>query len=318
MAISREEMLEEARRGLKAAYVERDRLLTHTVGTIGDLDKSANLFYERLAEWYGIYFPELKISEPEKYCKIILMFDKKNLEKTTLAEIVGEEKAQEIIERAKRSIGADFAEEELRHVRAVAEEVINLYALRGKIEEYQGKLAKEMAPNLCHLVEPALAAKLIAQAGSLKKLANMPASTVQLLGAEKALFKHLRTGTLPPKYGIIFQHPMIGNAPLAHRGKLARALATKLAIAAKADAFSHRFIADKLKADFEKRAKEISTLSKERKVKPGQQQVRPRFQQRQGGDRPQGQFGQGQRSQQGQGFQRREGGQPPRWKRFRR
>lgn len=266
--ITREEMLEAARKGLRAAYLEKDRLLTHTVGTINDLDKTANLFFERLSEWYGVYFPELKLTEPEKYCKIILMFDRKNLEKTTLAEIVGEEKAQEIISKAQRSIGADFGGDEMGQVRALAEEIIDLYSLRGRIEEYQARLAKEIAPNLCHLVEPALAARLIAQAGGLKRLATFPASTVQVLGAEKALFKHLRSGTLPPKHGLIFQHPLIGNAPLSHRGKLARALATKLAIAAKGDAYSHNFIAGKLKASFEKRVKEIAALPVKEKRRP--------------------------------------------------
>jgi len=297
MAVSREEMLEAARRGLKAAFVERDRLLTHTVNSITELDRTANVFYERLAEWYGVYFPELRVAEPDKYCKIVLMFDKNNLEKATLSEIVGEEKADEIITKAKRSVGADFAEEELKQVRGLAEEIMGLYALRERIEEYEARLAKEIAPNLCHLVEPVLAARLIAQAGSLKRLATLPASTVQLLGAEKALFKHLRTGTLPPKYGLIFQHPVINSAPPSHRGKLARALATKLAIAAKADAFSHNFIADRLKANFDKRAAEISKLPEKAKARP---QPQARFQQR-GQFRPRGQFR-----------------QKPGWKRFER
>ena len=323
MAGMRDEMLEEARRGVHAAYVERDRLLTHTVGTIGDLDKTANLLYERLAEWYGIYFPELKVAEPDKYCKIVLMFDRKSMERNTLAEIVGEQKAGEIILKAQRSLGADFGAEEMRQVRALAQEIVGMYALREGIEEYQAKVAKEIAPNLCHLVEPMLAARLIAQAGSLKRLATMPASTVQVLGAEKALFKHLRTGTLPPKYGLIFQHPMIGNAPMSHRGKLARALATKLAIAAKADAYSHNFIADKLKATFERRAKDIALLPVREKKPPQrpQWQGRPQFQGRPQGGQGRSQFqgspGQG-RPSQGQGRPQEWQGNrfnKPRWKR---
>jgi len=314
--ISREQMLEDARKGLKAAHLERDRLLTHTVNSINELDKTANLFYERLSEWYGLYFPELKVAEPEKYCKIILMFDRKNLELRTLADIVGEEKAKEIISKAARSVGADFKADDLNEARALAEQIVNLYALRNRLEEYQQSIAKEVAPNLCYLIEPALAAKLIAQAGSLRRMAEMPASTVQLLGAEKALFKHLRSGTLPPKYGLIFQHPLIGNAPLSHRGKLARALATKLTTAAKADAFSHNFIARKLKEKFEARAKEISTLPQTRKTPPPGQQMRkpfrPDFRRREGGQQ-QRQFGQG-----GQQEGQRRHGFMPRWKRFRR
>ena len=324
MAISREEMLEEARKKLKAAYLERDRLLVHTVNSIGELDRSINLLFERLAEWYGVYFPELKLAEPEKYCKNVLMFDRKNLEMRTLAEVVGEEKAEEIIAKAKRSVGGDFGGEDMKGVRALANEIASMHALRNSLDEYQTALVKEMAPNLCYLVEPALAAKLIAQAGGLKRLTTFPASTVQLLGAEKALFRHLKRGTLPPKYGLIFQFPLIGNAQPAHRGKLARALATKLCIATKADAYSHNFIAKKLKEDFDKRAAEILKLPGEKKAKPGYPQRPQAYQQR-----PQGY---GQRPSQGRPqergrprFQQRgqQSGRPqprewrrPRWKKF--
>lgn len=279
MAFSRDDVFREARRRVKQAYMGRDSLLVHTVNGIDELDKVANLLMERLREWYGIYLPELKVADHEAYCKVVLLFDKSNLEASTLTEILGEEKAKELIAAAKNSIGAEFAEEDLKEVRALANQVVNIYAFRHELDEYQAGIVKKMAPNLCHLVEPALAAKLIAQAGSLQKLALFPASTVQVLGAEKALFKHLRQGTLPPKYGLIFQHPLIGNAPPGHRGKLARALATKLAIAAKADAFSHEFIADKLKATFEKRCAAISKLPRERKSPPTQQR-RPDFQRR--------------------------------------
>jgi len=265
MDIQRKRAFEEAKKKLREAYAGRDSLLIHTVNAIDELDKIANLLMERLREWYGVYFPELKVADSEAYCKIVLLFDRNNLEKSTLAEIVGAEKADELIAAAKNSMGADLSEEDLGKIRALAGLLASIYSLRSEMSEYQANLVKSVAPNLCYLVEPALAAKLIAQAGNLRRLALFPASTVQVLGAEKALFKHLRKGTLPPKYGLIFQHPLIGNAPPAHRGKLARALATKLAIAAKADAFSHEFIAPRLKEDFVKRAGEIAKMPKEKK-----------------------------------------------------
>jgi nucleolar protein 56 len=105
---------------------------------------------------------------------------------------------------------------------------------------------------------PEIAAKLIAHVGSLKRLAFLPSSTIQVLGAEKALFKHLKNRRIaPPKHGIIFQHAKISNSPKEVRGKIARALANKLALAARADAFSKNFIAKQLKDDFEARCKEI-------------------------------------------------------------
>lgn len=318
MAVSREDMIEDARRKLKAAYIERDRLLTHTVSSIAEIDKTVNLLFEKLSEWYGVYFPELRVAEPDKYCKIVLMFDRNNLEHRTLSELVGEEKAKEIRDKAKRSVGADFGVEDMASVRALANEIVSLHSLRNSMDEYQSRIVKEMAPNLCYLVEPPLAAKLIAQAGGLKRLITFPASTVQLLGAEKALFRHLKRGTLPPKYGILFQFPLIGNAKPAHRGKLARALATKLSIASKADAISHNFIARELKADFEKRAAEILKLPGEKKLKPFQKpmqrQAKPFQKPAQGGQaQPQRPAPQG-----GQRFGRpqQKEWKKPRWKRF--
>jgi nucleolar protein 56 len=287
---AREAAFEEARRKLKEAHGEKDALLLHTVPVIEDLDRVANVLVERLREWHGLYFPELSVSEPEAYCKIVLMFDRDNIEESTLSEIVGEEKAKAIVSLAGNSVGSDFSEDDLKQVRALANQAVELYALRAGITDYQAALAKKIAPNICHLVEPALAAKLIAQAGSLKKLALFPASTIQVLGAEKALFKHLRKGTLPPKYGLIFQSPLIGNAPPAHGGKLARALAAKLSTAAKADAFTHEFIAVKLKEGLDRRAAEIAKLPKERKGKPAQRppEGRDRFQGRRQDFRRQG------------------------------
>ena len=312
MAFSREQAFREAREKLKKAYSGKDAVLVHTVNSIEELDKVANLFMERLREWYGIYFPELKVSEPVSYCRIVAMFDRSNLDLATLTDMVGEEKAKEIIAGAKKSVGADFDDADIKEARSLANQVIAIYALRDEISEYQSMLVKKMAPNLCHLVEPALAAKLIAQAGNLERLAKFPASTVQVLGAEKALFKHLKRGTLPPKYGLIFQHPLIGNAPPAHAGKLARALATKLSIASKADAFSHNFIAEKLKASFERRALEISKLSKEKKAGPSKPpQGRPPFAERREGRppfRPQGRPPFERREERPQGQQ---GGRPP-------
>ncbi|MDD5317963.1 MAG: hypothetical protein PHF51_04520 [Candidatus ainarchaeum sp.] len=320
MEQSREAAFQAARKKLKEAYGEKDALLVHTVKAIDEIDKVANLFMERLREWYGLYFPELNVSDPEAYCKVVVMFDRQNLEKSVLADIVGSDKAEEIIESARHSVGADFAEDDLNEMRALASEIVSLYNLRNGITEYQARTVKGIAPNLCYLVEPALAAKLVAQAGGIRKMAMFPASTVQVLGAEKALFKHLRTGSLSPKYGLIFQDPLIGNAPPGHAGKLARALATKLSIASKADAFSHNFIAKGLKETLDKRAAEVAKLPAERKSAPpaarGQrQEFRPRRFSRQEGGRgggrresfaPRPQFGGGKPG----GFPRKEGPRP--------
>jgi nucleolar protein 56 len=255
--VERDELIEKAKAKVKEAYTQKDRQLIQCVNAISELNKTVNLLFERLQEWYGIYFPELRISEQDNYCKLVIAIDRKNIDKGKISSIVGEEKANGIFERAKRSIGVDLEEKDLGEIRKLATEILNLYSLREALENYQNSIAKELCPNITHLVEPALAAKLIAQAGRLERLAIMPASTIQVLGAEKALFKHLRNHTKPPKHGIIFQHPYISTSPKKIRGKIARILSTKLAIALKADFYSKHFIAEKLKEDFEKRVKEI-------------------------------------------------------------
>ncbi|MEM0320545.1 MAG: hypothetical protein QXS67_03955, partial [Candidatus Nezhaarchaeales archaeon] len=116
--------------------------------------------------------------------------------------------------------------------------------------------------NLKELIGPVLGARLIALAGGLERLAKLPASTIQLLGAEKALFRALRTGSKPPKHGVIFQYPEIHRSPKWQRGKIARALAGKIAIAARVDFFTGEYIADELKEDLKNRIKEIKETYK--------------------------------------------------------
>jgi nucleolar protein 56 len=129
--------------------------------------------------------------------------------------------------------------------------------MRRDLEEYVTSLMDRVAPNVTALVGPIIGAKLISMAGSLGELAMKPSSTIQVFGAEKALFRSIRTGTDPPKHGIIYQVPDIRNAPYWQRGKIARALAGKLAIASRIDAYSKRDVREKLRSDFTKRVEEI-------------------------------------------------------------
>ncbi len=251
------DLLEKARTGVKEALGKRDRLIVHVVGAIDDNNKASNLLFERLSEWYGVYFPEMKFSEPHKYCQLVIEMDRNDFDFGKVIGVVGKEKAKDIEKKAKNSMGIDLEEYDLQIIKETAKRICELYVLREELERYQESLAKEVCPNLVYLLEAALAAKLVARAGSLDKLARMPASTVQVLGAEKALFKHLKKHSKPPKHGLIFQHQYISSAPKNQRGKLSRALATKIAIAAKADAYSGNFIAEKLKEDFSKRVKQI-------------------------------------------------------------
>ncbi len=253
----RQKYMQRARVALKEKASSRDLALSQTVATVTELDRCINTLYEKLTEWYGLYFPELKMQDIKAYCNVVLYFDRKSPDAGTLSQAIGQKYADLAVARARASTGADLSETDLEGVRSLAGSILSLYSLREQIETYQAGLAQELAPNVCILAEPALTAKLVAQARSLRELALMPASTIQVMGASKALFKHLKSGSKPPKHGVIFQHASISMAPKKLRGRVARALAAKIAIAARADAFTRNPIAGKLKADFEKRVKEI-------------------------------------------------------------
>jgi nucleolar protein 56 len=132
-----------------------------------------------------------------------------------------------------------------------------MYQLRQDLEKYLDSTMEEVAPNTKYLLGSLLGARLIALSSGLTNLAKRPASTIQVMGAEKALFRSLKSGTRPPKHGMIFQHTLLHDAKRWQRGKIARALAGKVAIAARADAFGGRHIGEELKAALDKRLDEI-------------------------------------------------------------
>jgi nucleolar protein 56 len=162
-----------------------------------------------------------------------------------------------LAEVAGKSMGADLDEKDLAQVQALCRNTLYLFDGRRSLEGYMDSLMEEVAPNMKTVVGSLLGARLIALTGSLANLARLPASTVQVLGAEKALFRSLKTGARPPKHGIIFQHALIHEAKRWQRGKIARAIAGKLAIAARTDAYSGKFVGDSLKASLDRRIKEI-------------------------------------------------------------
>jgi nucleolar protein 56 len=178
-------------------------------------------------------------------------------------EALPKERAENIGMVAEKSMGADMAEQDLAEIQALSKNVLELYELRKNMESYVEKTMEEVAPNTKAVAGALLGARLIAIAGSLQNLAMRPASTIQVLGAEKALFRSLKTGARPPKHGLIFQHALLHDAKRWQRGKIARVLAGKLAIAARSDAFGGRYVGDALKADIDKRLEEIREKYKE-------------------------------------------------------
>jgi nucleolar protein 56 len=253
--------MEIAKLRVKEAVEKRDLLIAQAIQTLDDLDKTVNLFMSRIREWYGIHFPELDrlLDKHETYARIVVEIGSRDcfaVEELEKAEIP-KSKAEQIVKVADASMGAELAETDLTQIQALCKDVLSLYQLRQNLESYLDTTMEEVAPNIKAMVGSLLGARLIAIAGGLSNLAKRPASTIQVLGAEKALFRSLKTGTRPPKHGIIFQHTLLHEAKRWQRGKIARALAGKLAIAARIDAFGGRYMGDDLKTDLEKRIEEI-------------------------------------------------------------
>ncbi|AFZ70098.1 rRNA biogenesis protein [Caldisphaera lagunensis DSM 15908] len=275
------------RRMLRGAAQKRDLLVAQAIRAIDDLDKSVNLYATRLREWYSVHFPELNdlIEDHELYSMLVSeLGPRSNFTVENIMNLgLSESKSKKIEEAAKKSIGADVSDKDLEAMLTLAKITNQMYNLRKDLDQYATSVMKEVAPNITELVGPLLGARLISIAGGLERLATMPASTIQVLGAEKALFRALKTGGRPPKHGIIFQYPEIYKSPKWQRGKIARALAAKLAIAAKVDAFSGRFIGDKLKEELEKRIEEIKKIYASPKKKETQKQS---FQRPQGRGKP--------------------------------
>lgn len=253
--------IELAKVKVKTTIEKRDLLVAQAVQSVDDLDKSLNVFMNRLREWFGLHYPELDrlLDKHETYARLVVNlgtrenFTAENLEKEGLPT----KKAQSIAMVAESSMGADLGDEDLAQIQDMCKKVLELYSVRQSLEKYVDSVMDEVAPNLKALGGSLLGARLLALSGGLLNLAKLPASTIQVIGAEKALFRSLKTKTRPPKHGIIFQHPVIHDAKRWQRGKIARALAGKLSIAARVDAFKGDFVGDKLTADLEKRIEEI-------------------------------------------------------------
>jgi len=250
-----------ARIGVREASGRRDLIVSQAVFILDDLDKTFNLFANRLREWYGHHFPELGglIDKSDTYVQLVASLGERlNFTVEKLTEMgLSVQRAETISAAAKASMGADMEEKDVDEVRAFSKALLELYASRGSIERYLDDLMKEVAPNVRELVGSTLGARLIAAAGGLENMSKKSSGTIQVLGAEKALFRSLKTGTRPPKHGLIFQHKNVHQSPRWQRGKIARALAGKLAIAARLDSYGGEYRGGKLREELDKRVEEI-------------------------------------------------------------
>lgn len=250
-----------ARERLSKAGEKKDLIISETVTLTEELAKMVNNLVSHLKDFYGYHFPELEdiVEDNETYVKIIASTGSKGEMSVEKLENLTESKdlAHEIVEAKKLSVKAGFKEETVHLLQEIARKALALSNLRGFLLNHLEKLMREGAPNITTLVGPTIGAKLIKEIGGLGKMAKSPSSTIQVVGAEKALFRAMHGKGTPPKHGIIFQDPRIHNAPEEQRGKIARAIANKLAIAARIDYFSNKDKSEKLKQELKDRIEEI-------------------------------------------------------------
>merc|ERR1711862_786820 len=224
---------------LKFSPDKIDTMIVQAVSLLDDLDKELNNYIMRCREWYGWHFPELGkiITDNLAFVRTIdLMGFRENAKTTDMSEVLPEEVEEKVKEAAEISMGTEISEEDITNIRHLCQQVVEIQEYRGQLYEYLKNRMMAVAPNLTVLVGELVGARLIAHAGSLLNLSKHPASTVQILGAEKALFKALKTKHDTPKYGLIYHAQLVGQASSKMKGKVSRMLAAKAALATRVDA----------------------------------------------------------------------------------
>lgn len=229
------------RHKLKFSADKVDTMIVQAIALLDDLDKELNTYAMRCKEWYGWHFPELAkiIVDSVAYSRIILtMGVRSNAADVDLSEVLPEEMEQQVKSAAEVSMGTEITEIDLINIKALATQIVEFAEYREQLSNYLSSRMKAIAPNLTQLVGELVGARLIAHAGSLISLAKAPASTIQILGAEKALFRALKTKHDTPKYGLLYHASLVGQASGKNKGKIARVLAAKAAVALRYDALS--------------------------------------------------------------------------------
>lgn len=224
-----------AKEKIRQSIKTNDVMIIETINSLEEIEETTGKLIERLREWCMPYVPELeKIHNHELYSKLIAQETTRDNIKNSL-----------LLENTNITLSSNYEiqmdENDLKIIKNFATSVYELYQTKNTLEEYIQEKLMDVAPNLSDVAGSNLAAKLIAHTNGLEKLAMLPSSTVQIIGAEKATFRHLKTGENPPKHGLIFQHPSIRGSNWWIRGKIARAVASKISIAARKDAFGQDF-----------------------------------------------------------------------------
>lgn len=221
LSLVREAAIRCARKQLSASLTE-DKKVIHAVEALDDLNETINHLTERLVEWYSVYYPELDLPG-EAYVRFV----------------------SELPESASQSrMGAPADETDLRLLQNFADDILSLYERKAAVELFISDKMKETAPNLSQIAGVVLGARLLSTAGGLKRLAALPSGSIQVMGAEKAMVKHLRSNAPSPKHGLIFSHPILNTAPFKMRGRIARTFASAVSLAARTDYYAGVFKPD--------------------------------------------------------------------------
>lgn len=224
---------------LKFSPDKIDTMIVQAQCLLDDLDKELNNYIMRCREWYGWHFPELGkiLSDNITYVKTVKLIGTRDYAiKTDLSDILTEEDEERVKEAAEVSMGTEISEDDITNIQNLCDEIVSINEYRSHLSDYLKARMMAMAPNLSVLVGEHIGARLISKAGSLMNLAKHPASTFQILGAEKALFRALKTRKQTPKYGIIYHAQLIGQSSTKNKGKMSRMLAAKAALATRVDA----------------------------------------------------------------------------------
>jgi len=216
-----------------------DVMIIQAISLLDDLDKEINTYSMRVKEWYGWHFPELAriLNDNMVYAKLVkALGSRSNIEKVDLSEVLEEDLIPVVSRAATMSTGSEISDEDISYVQELCDQVLESNEHREQLSDYIKHRMRAIAPNLTVLVGEVLGAKLIARAGSLINLSKQPASTVQIIGAEKALFRALKAKKNTPKYGIIYHASLVGQATPKNKGKISRVLANKTVLSARVDA----------------------------------------------------------------------------------
>lgn len=264
----RKQLVRETKKHVQEDISQSDVHIIRSVNTLTDLDATANLLAENCREWYQSVFPELERLVANQDTILAMIAEIGNTADFTEKKLSGygleKDQIEKIVSQAKNTSGVPIDKATMEKIQTLAKQTLALREQRKQLEAFIEKNVLDKAPNFGNLCTPILAGKMIAKAGSIQKLAELPASALQVQGAEKALFAHLKNKkhVLPPKHGFLYNHPLVQKTPVAHRGKMARTISAKLSICLKVDFFGDKSqtVWTKMQMQLEKRLADIVKL----------------------------------------------------------